>query len=74
MKMKYFRNVLFFPVLCWMIPLLVLVGCANSKDQVDLTPEKKSEAQNIERAQSEDRLTPMESDLQKDALRHNIKF
>ena len=57
-----------------MIPWLVLAGCAHSQDQVALTSEKKSEAQSIERAQSEDRLTPMESDLQKDALRHNINF
>jgi hypothetical protein len=73
MKRQNFRNG-FFAVLSGVIPLLVLAGCAHSKDQVALTPEKKSEAQSIERAQSDDRLTPMESDLRKDALRHNIKF
>jgi len=73
MKRLNFRNV-FFKGLCGVIPWLVLAGCAHSKDQVALTPERKSEAQSIERAQSDDRLTPMESDLQKDALRHNIKF
>ena len=73
MKTQNFRNV-FFKGLCGVIPLLVLAGCAHSQDQVALTPEKKTEAQSIERAQSDDRLTPMESDLQKDALRHHINF
>jgi uncharacterized lipoprotein YajG len=73
MKRQNFRNV-FFKGLRWMVPWLVLAGCAHSQDQVALTPEKKTEAQTIERAQSDDRLTPMESDLQKDALRHHINF
>jgi uncharacterized lipoprotein YajG len=73
MKRQNFRNV-FLKGLRWTIPWLVLAGCAHSQDQVALTPERKSEAQSIERAQSEDRLTPMGSDLQKDALRHHINF
>jgi hypothetical protein len=73
MKRLNFRNV-FFKGLSRVIPWLVIAGCAHSQDQVALTPERKSEAQSIERAQSDDRLTPMGSDLQKDALRHNIKF
>jgi hypothetical protein len=71
--MRNFRDV-FFAGLFWMAPGLVLAGCAQSKEQVALTPERKSEAQSIELAQSQDRLTPMQADLQKDALRHHIKF
>ena len=63
-----------YAVLYGIVSLLVLAGCAHSQDQVALTPEKRSEAQSIERAQSNDDLTPMEADLQKDALRHHINF
>ena len=46
------RTDIFFKGLRWTVPWLVLAGCAHSKDQLALTPEKKSEAQAIAFAES----------------------
>lgn len=60
------------------IPLrLILAGCASTPQPAgpdQLSSEKRQEAEDIEAAEADGSLSPIEADLQKDALQHNIKF